>query len=91
MNALLIKKITKVDTTCEITNKFYKKCLPELSKLFQLYNSVWLSSAATECAFSTMHQKQSWLRANMKVLISIYNVLTLSTQRQLPMSDSYFS
>ena len=65
--AIPIRKITKIDTICEImsSKECHKECLPELHKILQLYNSVALSSATAERTFSTIRRIKTWLRSNM--------------------------
>ena len=65
--AIPIRKITKIDTICDImsSKECHKECLPELYKILQLYNSIALSSATAERTFSRMRRIKTWLRSNM--------------------------
>ena len=80
--AIPIRKITKINTICEImsSKECHKECLPELHKILQLYNSVALSSATAERTFSTMRRIKTWLRSNMTANSLSNKILLICTK-----------
>ena len=62
-----LKKVTSVNTVCEVFNKcsFARKMMSEVDRLLSLYLTIPMTTATAERSFSALRRLKNYLRTTM--------------------------